>query len=361
MGGWSGVFTPGKSRRVQRGHRSGACEGASSTAKGGVHAGVAALRMITVIAMLGAIPAAPGAVAQAYPAKSIRIIVPNATGSGPDIIARLIGQKFTEAWGQQTIIDPRAGAGGMIGAEMAARAAPDGYTLLLVTPTTVNGTMLYPNVKFDMGRDFTPVSLLVSTPYVLVVHPSIPVKTVNDLIALAKAKPGEIYFGSGGSGAMPHLCVEVFNAMSGIKMTHVPYKGFTPALNDLVAGQIQLVCSASAPVTALIAGGKLRGLGVTTLQPTPLAPGLTPVARSVPGFEVNGWYGLFAPAGTPGEIIAKLNAAVANAMKSPEFQERFAGLGVEPVASSPQDMGAVLQNDLKKWGAVIKSIGVRIE
>ncbi len=314
-----------------------------------------------MVAILAAALVATGAAAQTYPTKSIRLIVPNATGSGPDIIARLVGQKLTEAWGQQTIIDPRAGAGGMIGAELAARAAPDGYTLLLVTPTTINGSLMYPNVKFDMVRDFAPVSLLVSTPYVLVVHPSIPVKSVKELIALAKSKPGAIFYGSGGSGAMPHLCIEVLNAMTGANMTHVPYKGFTPALNDLVAGQIQLVCSASAPVTSLIAGGKLRGLGVTTLQPTPLAPGLMPVARSVPGFEVNGWYGLFAPAGTTGEIIAKINAVVAKAMKSPAFQERFASLGVEPVASSPDEMGAVLQNDLKKWGDVIKSIGIRVE
>lgn len=319
-----------------------------------------ALKFLAV-AMLGTALLAAGAFAQTFPSKPIRFIVPNAPGSGPDIIARLIGQKLTEAWGQQTIIDPRAGAGGMIGTELAARTAPDGYTLLMVTPTTVNGSLLYPDVKFDMVRDFVPVSLLVKSPYVLVVHPSTPVKSVNELIALAKAKPGEIFFGSGGAGAMPHLCIEVFNAMTGIKMTHVPYKGFTPALNDLAAGQIQLVCSASAPVAPLIANGKLRGLGVTTSESTPLVPGLTPVARSVPGFEVLGWYGLFVPAGTPKEIIAKINTVVANAMKSPEFQERFASLGVEPVASSPEEMAAVLHSDLKKWGEVIKRIGVRVQ
>ena len=314
-----------------------------------------------VFTMLIAILIATDAIAQPYPAKLIRIIVPNAVGSGPDIIARLIGQKLTEAWGQQVMVDPRAGAGGVIGADFAARAAPDGYTLLLVTPTVVNATILNASIKFNMIKDFTPVSRLVVTPYVFVVHPSVPVTSVNQLIALAKARPDQIFFGSGGSGASPHLCIELFKAMTGTKMIHVPYKGFTPALNDLVAGQIQLMCSPTAPVTSLIASGKLRGLGVTTLRPTPLAPGLPPVANAVPEFEVIGWYGLFAPSGTPTDIVTKINAEVGKALRNPELKEQFATLGIEPAGSSPHDMGLLLQKDLEKWGKVIKSTGANME
>ena len=299
--------------------------------------------------------------AQTYPVKSIRLIVPNAAGSGPDIVARLVGQKLTEAWGQQVIIDPRAGAGGIIGLEMAARAPADGYTLVMVTPTAVNASLMYPGVKFDMTRDFSPISLLLATPYVFAVHPSLPVRSIDDLIKFAKARPDALYFGSGGSGAMPHLCVEVLKQLTGTRMIHVPYKGFTPALNDLVAGQIQVMCSPTAPIMPLIGTGKLRGLGVTLKTATPLAPGLPPVATTVRGFEVSGWYGLFAPAGLPAAVTARINAAVSTAVKGAELQERFASLGVEPVASAPEEMGAVLKEDLRKWGAVIKEIGLRVE
>ena len=299
--------------------------------------------------------------AQTYPAKPIRLVVPNAVGSGPDIAARLVGQKLTEAWGQQVVIDPRPGASGIIGTEFVARAAPDGYTLVLITPTVVNGTLLFPNVRFDMQKDLTPVSLLMTTPYVLAVHPSVPARSVKELIALAKARPDMIHFGSGGAGAMPHLCVEVLKQLTGARMVHVAYKGFTPALNDLVSGQIQLMCSPTAPLAPFMGSGKVRGIAVTLRQPTALTPGLPTVAETLPGFEVSGWYGLFAPAGVPAEIIARLNAAIASGLRAPELQERLTALGLVPVASSPQEMGAVLREDLAKWGTVIKAAGLRAE
>jgi len=301
------------------------------------------------------------AAGQTYPSRTLRMIVPNAVGSAPDIIARMIGQKLTEAWGPQVVVDNRAGAGGMIGTELAARAAADGYTLLMVTATVINSTLMNPNVTYDMLRDFTPVSLMVTTPYVFVVHPSTPAQNINELIALAKARPQQILFGSGGSGSAPHLCVEIFLSMTGTRMTHVPYKGFTPALNDLVAGQIQLICAATPTLTSLMSTGKLRGLGVTTLNPTSLAPGLRPIAGSVPSFEVQGWYGLFAPAGTPTEIVSRLNTEIARSLRNPQFQEKFTALGVEAIGSTPQELGALLKSELTKWGKIIKITGARME
>jgi tripartite-type tricarboxylate transporter receptor subunit TctC len=316
---------------------------------------------ILLVATAIAITVSAPAPAQQYPLRPVRLIVPNAVGSAPDIIARLIGQKLAESWGQQVLVDPRAGAGGMIGTELAARAAPDGYTLLMVTATVMNSTLMNPNVNYDMVRDFAPISLMVTTPNLFVVHPSVPARSIAELIALAKAHPGDLHFGSGGSGSAPHLCVEALAAMTGVRMTHVAYRGFTPALNDLVAGQIQFICAATPTLMPLIAAGKLRGLGVTTAKATALAPGFAPIADSVRGFEVQGWYGLFAPAGTPPELIARLNGDVVRALKSPQFQERFSGLGVEAVGSSPQELGALLKAELAKWGKIIKSTGARME
>ena len=301
------------------------------------------------------------AAAQNYPSRTLRLIVPNAVGSAPDIIARMIGQKLTEAWGPQVVVDNRAGAGGMIGTELAARSAPDGYTLLMVTATVINSTLMNTNASYDMVRDFAPVSLMVTTPYVFVVHPSTPVHNINELIALAKAKPQQILYGSGGSGSAPHLCVEIFQSMTGTKMTHVAYKGFTPALNDLVAGQIQLICASTPTLVSLISGGKLRGLGVTTLNPTSLAPDLRPINTAVRGFEVQGWYGLFVPAGTPPDIVTKLNTEIARSLRNPQFQEKFTSLGVEAVGSTPQELGTLLKSELDKWGKIIKATGARME
>ena len=312
---------------------------------------------LAVAALLLSLPAA----GQTYPSRTLRMIVPNAVGSAPDIIARMIGQKLTEAWGPQVVVDNRAGAGGMIGTELAARAAADGYTLLMVTATVINSTLMNPNVSYDMLRDFTPVSLMVTTPYVFVVHPSTPAKNINELIALAKARPQQILFGSGGSGSAPHLCVEIFQSMTGARMTHIAYKGFTPALNDLVAGQIQLICAATTTLTTFMSTGKLRGLGVTTTKPTSLAPGLRPISGSVPGFEVQGWYGLFVPAGTPTEIVSRLNTEIARSLRNPQFQEKFTTLGVETIGSTPQELGELLKSELTKWGKIIKITGARME
>lgn len=218
-----------------------------------------------------------------------------------------------------------------------------------------------PNVTYDMLRDFTPVSLMVTTPYVFVVHPSTPAQNINELIALARARPQQILFRSGNSGSAPHLCVEIFQSMTGARMTHVAYKGFTPAPNDLVAGQIQLICAATTTLTSLMSTGKLRGLGVTTTKPTSLAPGLRPSARSVPGFEVQGWYGLFVPAGTPTEIVSRLNTVIARSLHNPQFQEKFTTLGVEAIGSTPQELGGLLKSELTKWGKIIKTTGARMK
>ncbi|OGA44923.1 MAG: hypothetical protein A3F74_25750 [Betaproteobacteria bacterium RIFCSPLOWO2_12_FULL_62_58] len=305
-----------------------------------------------------AVPSAVAA-AQAYPTKPIRIIASTTPGSGPDIMARLIGHKLTEAWGQQVVVDNRAGASGIIGTEIAARAAPDGYTLLILTSSHVIVAALYEKLNYELLRDFAPISLLASTPFVLTVHPSVPAASVKELVAYAKSKPRELHYGSGGPGTPPHLATEIFKNMTGIDLVHVPYKGITPALIDTVAGQVQLTIAVVPAVLPFIKTGKLKALGVTSLKRTPLVSGVPPIAESVPGYEVIGWYSLVAPAKTPHEIISRLNAEVVRALKASELQERISGLGAEPIGSAPQELGAHMRAEIEKLQKAVKATGLR--
>jgi len=304
-----------------------------------------------------ALALAGGALAQSYPAKPIRVIV----GPGPDSLARVIGQKLTEAWGQPVVVDQRGGGGGTISAEAVARAAPDGYTLLLATGThTINPSMY--KISYDMVRDFAPVTLLASTPFVLAVNPSVPAASVAELISLAKAKPGTLNYGSGGSGTPPHLATELFKTMAGVDMVHVPYKTVAAAIADLVAGRLQVMFTVGPAGLPQINAGRLRGLAVSTAKRSAFAPDLPTVAESgLPGFDVFGWNGVLAPAGTPAPVIAKLQGEMVRALKLPDVRERIAGFGFEPVGSTPEEFGEFVKADIARWAKVVKESGARVE
>jgi tripartite-type tricarboxylate transporter receptor subunit TctC len=313
------------------------------------------LRFVLIALLLSAMPA----IAQTYPTKPIRIIAAVAPGSGPDIISRLIGGKLTEAWRQQVVIDNRAGAGGNLGAGIAARAAPDGYTLLMITASQAIAATLFPKLNYDLIKDFTPISLLASTPYLLVVNNSVPATSLPELIALAKAKPGSLRYGSGGSGSPPHLAAEMLRSQAGIELLHVPYKSIAPALTELGGGQIHLVISVASTVLPLTQSGKLRALAVTSAKRTPLAPALPTFAETLPGYQLTGWYGLVAPAGTPAAIVARVHEAATRAVKSAEVQERLATLGAEATGSTPAEFAAHLRAEIQRLGKAVRDSGAR--
>jgi len=297
--------------------------------------------------------------AQNYPARPIRIIALSSPASGPDIVGRLIGSKLTEAWGQQVIVDTRPAATGIIGAEIASKAAPDGHTLLIVTAQAVIVSVMYEKLPYDLLKDFAPISLIASTPFLLVVHPSVAATSIKELIALAKSKPGQLLYGSGGSGSPPHLSAEIFRSMTGIDLVHVPFKGITPALMDTVGGQVHMVISVIPAVLPTVRAGRVRALGVTSAKRTPLVPDLPTIAETVPGYEFIGWYSLFAPAKTPPAILSKLNAEVVKALKTSEFQERLSNLGADPIGSTQRELAAYLPAQLEKMRKAVKDSGAR--
>jgi tripartite-type tricarboxylate transporter receptor subunit TctC len=301
--------------------------------------------------------AQPAADAAAYPSKPIRFIV----GPGPDSLARLFGQKLTEAWGQPVIVEQRGGGGGTISAEAVAKAAPDGHTLLLATGTHTISPSLY-KLSYDMVKDFAPVTLLGATPFVLSVHPSVPAASVGELIRLAKAKPGTLNYGSGGSGTPPHLATELFKAMAGVDMVHVPYKTVPAAITDLISGQLQVMFTVGPAGLPQIRAGRIRGLAVSTAKRSSFAPELPTVAESgVPGYDVFGWNGVLVPAATPGPIIAKLHAELVAAMKLPEVRERMAGFGFEPIGNTPEEFAEFVKTDIARWAKVVKDSGAHVD
>lgn len=299
--------------------------------------------------------------AQTFPTRPIRIIVPVASGGPNDILARLAGQKLTEAWGQQVLVDNRPGAGGSIGAELAARAAPDGYTLVIVAVNHATNPSLMRKLPFDTLRDFAPVILLALAPHVLVVHPSVSVKTVQDLIAMAKASPDKIAFASGGNGTSIHLTAEILCLKAGVKMVHVPYKGQSPAITDLLRGEVTWMFAGIAPTLPFIKAGKLRAIAVSSLQRASSLPDVPPVADTIPGFEGSSFYGIFAPAATPKDVIAKLNQEIAKAFRATDMRERLAREGTEVVAGSPEEFGTFFRAEVAKWAQVIKQAGIQLE
>ncbi|MDB5808874.1 MAG: bug [Betaproteobacteria bacterium] len=308
--------------------------------------------------------AASHAGAQAsYPAKAIRYVVPFPAGGPLDIVARAIGQDLNKAWSQPVIIDNRPGAGGNIGAEVVARSPADGYTILMgaVSTHAINPT-LYSKIAYDPIKDFAPITLITSVPNVLVVHPSVPVKTVKDLIALAKSKPGQLNFASGSTGSAGHLAGELFNSMAGVQMTHIPYKGAAPAVIDLIAGQVSLMFDNLASALPNIKASRVRAVAVTTLKRSPLVPDLPTISESgLRGFDVSTWFGIFAPAGTPPEVVIKLNAEVVRILHTSEMRERLATLGAEPVGNKPEEFAAFVKSEIPKYAKVIKASGAKVD
>jgi tripartite-type tricarboxylate transporter receptor subunit TctC len=296
-----------------------------------------------------------------YPVRPVRVIVASTPASGPDIVARLVSQQISERWGESLVVDNRTGAGGNVGAEMAARAPADGYTVLMATASQPIAAALYPRLGYDLLRDFAPVSLVASTPYVVVVNAALPVTTVRELVALARAKPGQLHFGSGGSGTPTHLSGEMFRAMAGIDIVHVPYKGVTPALSDLVGGQVQLVFSVIPAALPFVRSGKLRAIAVSSAARSAIAPDLPTMAESVPGFEVTGWYGLLFPAGTPAPIVARMQDAVAASSRSEDMRARLQALGAEPIGSTSAAFSQLLKAEVRRWAEAVRASGARVD
>ena len=301
--------------------------------------------------------------ADGYPAKPIRFVEPYPAGGPLDTVARLLGQKVSESAKQPVIVDNKPGAGGNIGADAVAKAPPDGYTILMgaVATHAINPT-LYASMPYDSVRDFAPVTQVASTPNVLVVHPAVPASTVREFIAYAKSNPGKLNFGSGSTGSAGHLAGELFKSMAGVDMTHVPYKGAAPAMNDLIGGQIQLMFDNLASSLAQVRGGKIRALAVTTAQRSALAPELPTIAESgLPGFDISTWFGVFVPAGTPREVVDRLHAEFAKALAAPDIREKMLNLGAEPVASRPEEFAAYIRAEADKYARVIRASGARAD
>ena len=317
--------------------------------------------------MLAAAPAvaaersAGNASVLAYPVKPIRIVVPFSAGGSADIFARAIGQKMTDAWNQQVVIDNRAGSGGVIGSEIAAKAAPDGYTLMMgITANIAINPALYRKLPYDPVRDFAPVTLIAAAPYVMVAPPSLPVKTAQDFIALALARPGQLNYASLGNGSAAHLTAELFASMAGIRLAHVPYKLVGSVLTDLMSAQVQLFFLGAVSAQAQIKGGRLRAIGVTGARRSALLPEVPTVAESgVRGYEVTGWYGVLVPAGTPRLIVTALNREIARILKLPDVSERFSAEGAELVGNSPEAFAGYIKSEIAKWSNVVKLSGAR--
>jgi tripartite-type tricarboxylate transporter receptor subunit TctC len=310
---------------------------------------------------LGA-PAFPlAAMAEEYPARPVRVVAGFAAGGGVDITARLIGQWLNERLGQSFVVENRTGAGGNIGTEAVVTAAPDGYTLLLATvPNAVNAS-LYNNLKFNFIRDIAPVAGIIRVPMFIMVHPSLPAKTVPELIAHAKANPGKVNMASAGNGSAPHMAGELFKMMTGVNMVHVPYRGQGPALTDLLGGEVQVLFATAPGTTDYVTTGKLRALAVTTTSRAEVLPDVPPVSDFVPGYETSQWYGMCAPGKTPAEIIGKLNKEINAAITDAAMKGRLAAIGGEPLPGTPAEFGKLIAEETEKWAKVVKAAGLKPE
>ncbi|MCW5576548.1 MAG: tripartite tricarboxylate transporter substrate binding protein [Burkholderiales bacterium] len=297
-----------------------------------------------------------------YPTRAVRLVVPSSPGGGTDISARIIAPQLSQFLGQQVVIENRAGAGTMIGGEVVARAAPDGYTLLMGISTLAINPSMYKKVPYDALKDFAPVSLAVTLSNVLVVHPSLPARNVKEFVALVKPRPGQINFASAGVGTSPHLSMELFLVMTGLKMLHVPYKGSGPGVTDLIAGHVPAMMPNMLSAQPHIKSGRLRALGVTGAKRAPGAEDIPTIAEAgVPGYEAVQWYGVLAPAGTPRDIVTKLHAGTARALQNPEVRQRLLGDGAEPVGGTPEEFAVYLRSETAKWAKVIRAAGIKPE
>jgi len=301
--------------------------------------------------------------ADTYPSKPIRFVVAFPPGGGTDLVARTIAPRLAERLAQQVVVDNRPGAGGNLGTEIVAKSAPDGYTMLMgsVGPLAINAS-LFARLPFDPLKDLAPVTLAASTPNILVVHPSLPVASVHELIALAKARPGAINFASSGQGTPAQLAGELFNSMAGVKMVHVPYKGAAPALADLLGGQVQVMFSTMPPALPHVTAGRLRALAVASLKRSPAAPGLPTIDEAaLPGFEATTWHGVMVPAATPSAVVAKLHGDIVAVLRMPDVTERLSSQGAEAIGSTPQEFASYIKTETAKWAKVIRESGAKAE
>ena len=302
------------------------------------------------------------ATAVIYPLKPIRMIVPFAPGGGTDIIARLVAQDLTHAWGQSVVVDNRGGSGGTVGTQLAAKAAPDGYTMVLQGLAMSYAPALYSKLPYDTEKDLLPISLVATQPFVFVVVPSLGVNSLKDLIALAKSKPGEIRYGTGGSGSASHLGTELLRTMAGIDLVHVPYKGTGPALTAMLSGEVHIQLIGISSVVPQMKSGRMRALAVSGAKRSSAAPEVPTVAESgVPDYEVDVWYGLLFPARTPRAIVGKANAEINRIIKSPAIAQRFAAVGLEPAGNTPEEFARMIGSEIVKWRRVVESAKIRVE
>ncbi len=301
--------------------------------------------------------------AQVYPTRPVRIIVAFPPGGGTDIVARLMAPRLTDMWNQQVIVENRAGASGVIGTEAAARSAPDGHTLLMATMGNVTVNQhLYSKMPIDPLRDLTPISQVVAVHFVMVAHPSLPARNVKELIALARSRPGQINYSSSGPGGAPHLGVELFKSMAKVDLVHIPYKGSGPSFADLIGGQVSLTCDSLVQALPYIRDNRLRALGVLGAKRSPLLPDVATIAESgVTGYELTNWFGLLVPAGTPRDLVTRINAAVVKVLQQQDIRERLVAMGADVVGSSPDDFGAFMQSESAKWAKVVKEARIRAE
>jgi tripartite-type tricarboxylate transporter receptor subunit TctC len=322
-------------------------------------ASVAGLLLLATVCFV-ALPRPVGA-AEVYPDRPIRLIVGFPPGGAADILGRIAAQQLSDALGQQVVVDNRGGAGGLIATEIASKGAPNGYTLLFSSIPHVINPHLYRKVSYDAIKDFVPVIQFVAVPLMMAASPSLPAKTVNDLVALAKVKPGQINYASAGAGSSSHLAMELFKTMAGVTMTHIPYKGTGPLITDLIAGQVSVTIASAVPLSPQVKGGRLRGLGVTSPRRSPAFPELPAIAETVPGYEVVNWFGIFAPARTPVQIITRINAALNKALQSPDLRKILNASGADTVGGSPEGFAKVVKADFAKWAKVVKDSGARVD
>jgi tripartite-type tricarboxylate transporter receptor subunit TctC len=315
---------------------------------------------LVLCAVLLTLPAVQAWAQAGYPTRPLRLIVPSSAGGGTDIVARIIQPKLSERLGQPVVIENRPGAGTMIGIEIASKAAPDGYTILMGLSTLAINSAVYAKVPYDPVHDFAPITQLIASPAVLFVHPSLPVKTVKELIAFARARPGQLNYASAGTGTFPHMSMELFLTMARLRMEHIPYKGTGPAMIDMLAGQTATMVAPILTPIPHIRSGRLRGLGITSSERSPVAPEIPTVAEAgLRGYEAVQWYGALAPARTPPEIVARLHQDFAAILQLPDIRKRFAGDGTQPVGSTPEQFRAYIQSELAKWAKVAQAAGIK--
>lgn len=297
------------------------------------------------------------AASPAYPQRPIRIVVPFTAGSGPDVVARMVGQKLTEAWGQPVVVDNRAGAGGTLGADVVAKSAPDGYTLLMATPSQTISMSLYPGLPYHFARDFAPVTVVAGSDYAMAVGNQVPARSLRELVALAKARPGHLNFGSAGNGTVAHVAGEQLKQQAGIDIVHVPYKGASQVITDVIGGQITMMFNSVATLAPPIKAGRLRALAVASPNRNALLPEVPTFSESgAPGMEIRVWFGLLAAAGTPADIVAKLNTEVVRIARAPDVQERIVGQGMDVVGNTPQQFAALIRQEITKYAGLIKPV-----